>query len=126
MDELYREILLDHHRNPRNEGRLNNADIVKRDKNPLCGDEVEVFAKVKGESLDKINFEGKGCIICMASASIMTEELKNKSLREIQDINREDWLDILGVKLTASRVKCAMLPVITLKKAIVEYQGEKG
>jgi nitrogen fixation protein NifU and related proteins len=125
MDDLYREILLDHHRNPRNYGSIINPDITKRDSNPLCGDDVEIFASVKDDVLTKIKFEGKGCIICMAASSILTEELEGKNIDFVNNLTREDWLDVLGAKLTAARVKCAMLPLVVLKKGIIDFEVKK-
>lgn len=124
MDDLYKEILIDHHKNPRNFEVLENCSFKFRDKNPLCGDEVEIFGVVSDDVLRKISFDGKGCIICMASSSLLTDELKGKALGFVLDMKREDWLDLIGAKLSASRVKCAMLPLMALKKGILNYKGE--
>ena len=125
MDDMYREIIIDHYKNPRNFGKIINPDIFRRDSNPLCGDEVELFIKLDGNKIKKVGFEGKGCAICMASTSMLTEEILGKTLEDVLDIQREDMLDLVGVNLTASRVKCAMLGLVCAKKGIVEFEEEK-
>ncbi|MFT4261220.1 MAG: Fe-S cluster assembly sulfur transfer protein SufU [Candidatus Woesearchaeota archaeon] len=125
MDEMYREIILDHYKNPRNFGKLISFDIHKKDSNPLCGDVVEIFLKLDKEKIKNIGFEGKGCAICMASASIFCEEMEGKSLEFVKNFSREDMLDLVGVNLTASRVKCAMLPLVCTKKGIIDFEVKK-
>ena len=125
MDDMYREMIIDHYKNPRNYGKVINPDIVKRDSNPLCGDEIELFVKLENDSIKKIGFEGKGCAICMASTSMLTEEIHGKNLKHVLNMQREDMLDLIGVNLTASRVKCAMLGLTCMKKGIVEFEEAK-
>lgn len=121
---MYREVILDHYKNPRNNEALVNPDIKKRDENPLCGDVIEYHLNLKNGKVSKASFTGKGCAICIASSSILSEELQGKNLEEVENITREDMLDLVGVSLTPSRVKCAMLPLITVKKGISEYKGD--
>jgi len=125
MDELYREVLLDHYKNPHNKGIILKPHIHKDDHNPLCGDMIEIFIRLKGERIENITFEGKGCVISQASASILTEDLKGKTLKQVQDMTREDLLDLIGLQLTPTRVKCAMLPLSAIKKGIIEYEMKK-
>ncbi len=125
MEDLYKENLLDHYKNPRNHGRIIKADIHMEDSNPLCGDEIEIFLRVKDGKIEKASFEGKGCVISQATASMLTEELKGKALKEVQRMEREDILDMIGVNLTHTRIKCAMLPLMAAKKAIIEYESKK-
>ncbi len=127
MDELYREYLLDHYKNPKNFGELKNPDINKHDNNPLCGDDVEIFAKLdpKKERFSEIKFKGHGCVICMASASILMDELQGKKLKEIQKMQTEDMLKLLGIELTPTRIKCMMLPLVAVKKGIMEYEAKR-
>lgn len=125
MDELYREVLLEHYKNPHNKGAILKPDLHKEDSNPLCGDMIEVFARIKDHKIDKITFEGKGCVISQASASMLTDELKGKTLKEVQDMTREDLLDLIGLQLTPTRVKCAMLSLTAIKKAIIDYEAKK-
>jgi nitrogen fixation NifU-like protein len=127
MDEIYREYLLDHYKNPKNFGEIKNPDIHKNDNNPLCGDEIEIFAKLdsKKEKLMEIKFKGHGCVICMASASILMDEIEGKKLKEIQKMRPEDMLKLLGIELTPSRIKCMMLPLKALQKGMIDYEAEK-
>ncbi len=127
MDELYREVLLEHYKNPQNSGKLINPDIVQKDSNPLCGDVVEFYLRLKEGKVTEVSFEGKGCVICMATSDILSEKFKGMSLDEIQSMQREEVLDILGLNLTHTRVKCAMLPLVAVKKGIIEFKskGEK-
>ncbi len=125
MDELYRDFLLEHYKNPHNKGKIIKPHLHKEDSNPLCGDVIEIFAKLKNDKIDKISFTGKGCVISQATASILTEHVKGKTLNEIQNITRDDLLDLIGLKLTPERVKCAMLSLSALKKGIVEYEAKK-
>ncbi len=124
MESIYKEQLLDHYKNPRNYGKMMNPHIHKEDSNPLCGDVIEIFVRIKDDKVDSVSFEGKGCVISQATASILTDELKGKTILEIQSLEREDILDLIGVNLTPSRVKCAMLPLITIKKGIIEHNSK--
>ncbi len=123
---LYQENILDHYENPSNQGSIENPDLEFRDLNPLCGDEVCIQARLDGQdNLSQICFEGKGCVISLASASMLMEEVEGKSLSEIKQMGRQDILDLLGIPLTTMRIKCAMLPLRTLEKAIHLYEGQK-
>lgn len=126
MESLYREYLLDHYHNPHNLGKIENADIHKHDLNVSCGDEMEMFAKLDDnkDKIKEIKFTGHGCVICMASASMLSEELEGKSLKEVRKMDTDTVLDILQLKLTPTRIKCAMLPLATLKKGILDYDSK--
>ncbi|MEM4638108.1 MAG: SUF system NifU family Fe-S cluster assembly protein [Candidatus Woesearchaeota archaeon] len=125
MDELYRENLIDHYKNPKNFGEIKNPDIYKHDSNPLCGDEIEIFVKLdkNKEKINEIKFKGKGCVICMASASILMEELSNKKIKDVQKMQKEEMEKLLGINLTPSRIKCMMLPLKALQKGIIDYES---
>jgi len=125
MDELYREVLLDHYKNPHNKGVILRPNIHKEDSNPLCGDMVEIFIRLNEEKIENITFEGKGCVISQASASMLTDELKGKTLKDVQSMTREDLLDLIGLQLTPARIKCAMLPLTAIKKGIIDYEAKK-
>ena len=115
--DIYSEIILDHFKNPHNFGKLENADAHAKDVNPSCGDEIEIFMKVKDKKIAEVKFEGRGCAISQASASMLTDELKGKSVGEAARLENNFVLDLLGVNLSAMRVKCAMLPLNVLKTA---------
>ncbi len=122
--DMYQENILDHYENPYHRGILEEPALDHRDLNPLCGDEVRIQAHLDDEGrLSEAYFEGEGCVISLASASMLMEAVEGKSFQEIKDMGRQDVLDMLGIKLTTMRVKCAMLPLRTLEKAILLYEG---
>jgi len=122
--DIYRQELIDHYQNPRNYGRLVDADVIMELENISCGDKVELFIKLKSGKIDEINFEGEGCAIAIASASILTERAKGKKASELEGLSLEDFLKILKVELTISRIKCAGLSLETLKKALKSVDRE--
>lgn len=123
--DIYRELILDYYRNPRNFGRLEKFDIDARDTNPLCGDEVEIQIKVgEGQRIEDIRFVGKGCAISQASASMLTELAKGKQLNWVRQVAKEDIFKMLGnPDLGPSRVKCALLGMKVLKAGVYGYLG---
>ena len=126
MDELYREQLLEKYKNPNNKRKMIKPDVKKEDSNPLCGDQIEVFLRLdKNNVITEATFEGKGCVISQASADILMDELKGKTLDKIREMTREEMLDLLGLNLTHTRIKCAMLALTAVKKGIVEYEAKK-
>jgi nitrogen fixation NifU-like protein len=125
-DNIYREIILDYYRNPRNFGYIENPDIVFRDSNPLCGDELEIFINIKDNKVNDVKFGGKGCAISQASASILTEMIMGKDLEYLKKLSKEDILESLGlVALGPARIKCALLSLKVLKFGIYSYIAEK-
>jgi len=123
--DIYREIILDYYRNPRNFGKLAKFDIQSRDTNPLCGDEIEMQVKVgEGQKIEEIKFTGKGCAISQASASMLTELAKGKELGWVKELSKEDVFKMLGnPDLGPSRVKCALLGMKVLKTGVYGYLG---
>ncbi len=115
MDDLYRANILDHYRHPRNKGHLENPDIHYHDVNPFCGDEITIELKLDGDRVVDVAFDGKGCAISQASASMLTEEILGKTLDEIRHMGKEDVLDMLGIPIGPVRLKCALLPLKVLK-----------
>ena len=138
MTDIYREYLLDHYHNPKNKEVMKEFDINKRDINISCGDDVEMFIKLNEVEYDRKNkkikaddriikqvtFQGTGCVICMATASILTEELIDKKISDVKKMNTDELLDIIKLKLTPTRVKCAMLPLVTIKKGILDFESK--
>jgi len=128
MDDMYRDYILDHYRNPRNAGELPNATNTYHDTNPLCGDEITMALRIADGRLEDVRFVGKGCAISQASASILTEEIKGKSLDEIRAIDRQHVLENLGIPISPARIKCALLGLKALKGAawgLGEWPGEE-
>jgi nitrogen fixation NifU-like protein len=123
--DIYRELILDYYRNPRNFGKLERFDIDSRDTNPLCGDEIEMQIRVgDGRNIEEIKFTGKGCAISQASASLLTELAKGKKLEWVKEVAKEDVFKMLGdPDLGPSRVKCALLGMKVLKTGVYGYLG---
>jgi nitrogen fixation NifU-like protein len=125
-DDIYREIILDHYRNPRNKGKLPNADISIHDSNPLCGDEIDMHLQIDGDKIKDIRFEGRGCAISQASASMLTEVVMGKPLSAVKDFTKDEHLENMGLtSLGPSRIKCALLSLKVLKLAMVKYYSDK-
>ncbi|HEY6163630.1 MAG TPA: SUF system NifU family Fe-S cluster assembly protein [Nitrososphaeraceae archaeon] len=125
-DDIYREIILDHYRNPRNKGKLSNADVSIHDSNPLCGDEIDIHLKIEEEKVKDIKFEGRGCAISQASASMLTEMIMDKPLTTVKDLTKEDVLENIGLmNLGPARIKCALLSLKVLKLGMVRYYADK-
>jgi nitrogen fixation protein NifU and related proteins len=117
---------LDHYRNPRNKGRISNADVSFHDSNPLCGDEIDIHLKVEDDIVKDIKFEGRGCAISQASASMLTEMVMNKPLASVKGLDKDDILENIGlVNLGPARIKCALLSLKVLKMSMVEYYASK-
>lgn len=118
MESLYREVILDHNKNPRNKGTLEPADFSYEDTNPLCGDEIRIDLRVEDGKVSDIKFSGRGCAISQAAASILTEMVANQPLDEVKALTKDDLLDELGVPISPARLKCALLGLKVLKAGI--------
>ena len=116
--DLYREVILDHYRNPRNKGTLDPADFSYEDTNPLCGDEVRIDVRVADDRIAEIRFSGRGCAISQASASILTELVEGQSLADVKAMTKDDLLDELGIPVSPARLKCALLGLKVLKAGL--------
>jgi nitrogen fixation protein NifU and related proteins len=125
-DGIYRENIMDHFKNPRNFGTVENPDIKHRELNPLCGDEVEITAKVENGKVTEIKFSGNGCAISKSATSMLLETLKGKTIEELKSISRDNILDLLAIPIGPVRVKCAMLSLDTLKNGIHIYENYGG
>lgn len=123
FDELYREQIMDHYRNPRNHGVLENFSFKFFDNNPLCGDEIEVRALVEDNVIKDVKFTGKGCSISQAAASMLTETIKGKTLADVQGLTRDHVIEMLGIPIGPVRVKCAVLSLVALKNGINEFKN---
>ena len=115
--DIYQENILDHYKNPRNKGRIENPTYKASDLNPFCGDKLEITLKVKAGKIQDICFDGQGCAISIASASILTEIVKGKDLQQVRNMTKQDLLEELGIELSAIRIKCALLSLKVLKLA---------
>jgi nitrogen fixation NifU-like protein len=118
MDELYRENILDHYKRPRNFGRPDEFDLEYEDTNPFCGDEQHVFIDLdEAGRVASVGFEGKGCAISTAATSMLTEELLGKTREDLLRLQKDHVLDLLGIEISATRMKCALLGLKVIKSA---------
>jgi nitrogen fixation NifU-like protein len=125
--DMYQERIMDHYENPYHRGTLPVHTLECHNHNPLCGDEVRVQVCVdEAGRVAEAYFEGEGCVISLAAASMLMEAVEGKSLAEVKAMSRQDMLDLLGIRLTTMRVKCAMLPLRTLEKAIALYESREA
>jgi len=124
MDDFYRENILDHYKNPRNHGHIDQPSAVAEGVNPLCGDELAIELKVEDGVVTDVRYNGRGCAISQAAASMLSDAVKGKPLEELSEIGKDDVLDELGVPLSPIRLKCAMLSVGVLKVALNQLTGE--
>jgi nitrogen fixation NifU-like protein len=122
--DIYKDIILDYYRNPRNFGDLPDPDVRAKDSNPLCGDIIEMQLRIRDVKIDDIRFKGKGCAISQASASMLTEAVKGKTLDELKTMGKPDVLELLGIDPGPTRIKCALLGLKVLKLAVYGYLGQ--
>ncbi len=127
MDDIYRENILDHYKNPRNFGKLNKPTGKCKLHNSACGDVISMEVKTESKSsggltIADIKFQGEGCAVSIASASLLTSFVKGKKVKDILTMGTEDILKLLGITLTPSRLKCALLPLETLQKTLLQIK----
>jgi nitrogen fixation NifU-like protein len=119
MDDFYRDYILDHYRNPRNFGTLEKSDIEAEDLNPLCGDQIRIQLRVEDGVVEDVRFSGKGCAISQASASMLTETVKGMKLTDVAKLSKDAVLDNVGIGISPTRMKCAMLGLRVLRSAAI-------
>ena len=124
-EDMYREVILDHYKNPRNYGSLDEPHAHAEGQNPLCGDEVSISVRfgADGETIDEVGFEGRGCAISQAATSMLTEMVKGRTAGEVAELPKEQLLDEIGIPLTPIRLKCAILGLGVLKVALHRAKG---
>ena len=125
VDDMYREVILDHYKNPRGHGVIEDADAQAEGLNPLCGDEVTIYVQFEddGETIDEVKFSGRGCAISQASTSMLMEMVKGRKAGEIAGLPKEALLEEIGIPLTPIRLKCALLGLGVLKVALHRAKG---
>ncbi len=123
IELMYQENILDHYKSPRNFGRIENASVHHHEYNPLCGDQIEMFLIIdKNKKVADVKFQGHGCAISQASASMLTEEIKGKNIDELSSMTKENILKLLGIPISPVRLKCALLSLDTLKNSILIFE----
>ena len=126
MDDMYREVILDHYKNPRNKGTLDPHDFSYDDENPLCGDKLRIDVRLDAEQrIKEVAFSGRGCAISQASASMLTEAIMGKTLDEVKQMSKDDILEMLGIELGPVRLKCALLSLKVLKAGAYGLEGQR-
>ena len=124
FEQLYREVILDHYRSPRNHGLLEPADAIAEGQNPLCGDEVTVTVRFgAGDVIEDVGFEGRGCAISQAATSMLTEIVRGRTAEQVATMPRDELLEEIGIPLTPVRLKCALLGLGVLKVALHKAKG---
>ena len=125
--DMYRQQILDHYKNPRNYGELEDATFTHAGENPMCGDEISIDVSLAddGETIERVAFSGDGCAISQASASLLSQELPGMTLEEVDELDRDDAVDLLGVEVSPMRIKCAVLAEKVVQDGAGIYQGEK-
>jgi nitrogen fixation NifU-like protein len=123
LDSLYREVILDHYKNPRGHGVIDGADAEAEGQNPLCGDEVTIAVAFDGDTIADVKFQGRGCAISQAATSMLMDMVKGRSAQQVASMSREELLDEVGIPLTPVRLKCALLGLGVLKLALHKGRG---
>jgi len=125
VEELYREEIMDHYQNPRNFGRMPDADVSYHDYNPVCGDDVTMQLKMENGTVKEAMFTGKGCAISQAAASMLTEQIYEKSIKVVVAMTQNDMLEIIKINPGPVRIKCALLALRAVQKGIVQHEAAK-
>jgi len=123
LDSLYREVILDHYKNPRGHGVIERADAEAEGQNPLCGDEVSIAVAFEGDRIADVRFQGRGCAISQAATSMLMDMVKGRTAQEVATMSRDELLDEVGIPLTPVRLKCALLGLGVLKLALHKGRG---
>ena len=120
MDDLYRDYILEHYRHPHNFGVIESPTASYEGANPLCGDRITMMLGIRDGVVAEVGFTGRGCAISQASASLLTDDIKGKSVADVAKMTSADVLDLLGIEISPARLKCALLSLDTLEHAIAE------
>jgi nitrogen fixation NifU-like protein len=118
LDSLYREVILDHYKNPRGHGVIADADVEAEGQNPLCGDEVSIAVSFEGDTIADVKFQGRGCAISQAATSMLMDMVRGRTAQEVATMSRDELLEEVGIPLTPVRLKCALLGLGVLKLAL--------
>lgn len=122
MSDLYRDLILDHWKNPHNFGKLKKPTIEIKEANPLCGDEIQLQLSIRNGKVADVKFHGEGCALSQAGSSILTDAIKGKTVAEINKLTEDKFLKIIGIKPNPARLKCVLLSFIALQKALKQIK----
>ena len=120
--DIYREEFMEIYKHPMNQGKIERPSLVEHGTNEACGDEMDLYLKIENGIVIDAKFEAESCSVGIVSSAILTDEIKGKTLAEVKAFSKKDLLELIGVNLTTSRIKCATLPLETLVKGIEEYE----
>ncbi|HLD06396.1 MAG TPA: iron-sulfur cluster assembly scaffold protein [Candidatus Nanoarchaeia archaeon] len=123
IEEIYREHILDLYKHPHNSGKLPAYAFRRRELNPVCGDQIELFVQLSGGKVAAASFVGHGCAISQAAASLLTDFVRGRDLASLKQVSREDIMQMLGITLGPVRMKCALLPLKALVKGVEDYEA---
>lgn len=123
-EEIYKQNVLEHYKNPHNFGEIENPSLKIEDSNPLCGDKIEISARIENGKIVDIKFKGQGCAISIASASMLTDKIKGMSIEDVKKFGEKEILEIIGIKLNTIRIKCGLLGLKTLLKGLQGIKNE--
>ncbi len=123
--DYQREYLMDHYRDPRNYGKLDHPDVHWEETNPLCGDQLALDLQIEGERVTAVRFQGKGCVISQAAASMLTEMIEGRSIQEVIALGKDDILEALDISISPARTKCAFLSLRALHHGLITAGIEK-
>ena len=123
MDDLYRDYILEHYRAPHNSGVLAAPTVVAQGYNPLCGDRITLMLGIEDGVVREVAFSGAGCAISTASASLLTDEIKDKTLEQVAALGPNQVLELLGIEISPARLKCALLSLDTLSQALTQLEA---
>ncbi len=125
-EEIYKENILDHYKYPHNKIEMKGATVSHKEVNPTCGDELTIYLKIDDNKIQDVSFIGQGCAISQASVSMLTDEIKDKSIQEIKTMKSEDVYKLLGIPISVTRIKCALLSLKTAQGAIKNYEQTRS
>jgi nitrogen fixation NifU-like protein len=126
MDDLYRDEILEHYRRPHNFGTLDHPDVSYEGSNPLCGDRITLMLDLDpAGTVTDVAFTGRGCAISQASASLLTDTLRGRTAEDLRQLGKDDVLELLGIEISPARLKCALLSLDTLQRALAEQQAQR-
>ena len=124
MDDLYREEILEHYRQPHNFGTLAEPDVVEEGHNPLCGDRLTISLSFSDDGrVEDVAFTGRGCAISQASASMLTDDIRGRTIADLESLRSDDILGLLGIEISPARLKCALLSLDTLQHALQDHEA---